>query len=142
MTDKQIADIYGEKAQMAGLVNRVPPEIILGVIKQESGGNHLALGPTSDYGLMQITRPALNDYNRSSETKYSIYDVYHNPWAAITVGAWYLAASRAYMKATDWFDALRGYNAGPTRAQNDQKAGLGYAEPVLHYAKVFAELLK
>lgn len=142
MTDKQIADLYGEKAQMAGLINKVPAEIILGVIKQESTGNHLALGPTSDYGLMQITRPALADYNQSNEKKYSIYDVYHNPWAAITVGSWYIAASRAYMKATDWFDALRGYNVGPTRAQNDKRAGSSYAESVIYYAKVFAELLK
>src|SRR4030042_1218993 len=49
--------------------------IIYAIIRHESGGDSKALGKTGDYGLMQITQPCLDDFNRivlSNQGGYSL----------------------------------------------------------------------
>lgn len=55
----------------------------------ESGGNSKAVSFKSAVGIMQITQPCLDDYNKAFKTKYSLNDMF-NIYLNKKVSIWYL----------------------------------------------------
>lgn len=66
-------------------------EYVIAMIQVESGGNPFAIGGTNDFGLMQITKPALTDFNKQNGTRWTLFDVWIDPRRNIQVGVWYLS---------------------------------------------------
>lgn len=98
------------------------------VIMVESGGYPFAVGGTSDFGLMQITQPALTDFNRAQGTKLTLLDIWLNPTTNMKVGVWYLSwlykQFNSDMKLT-----ISAYNQGIGNVKNDHFS-LDYWEKV------------
>jgi soluble lytic murein transglycosylase-like protein len=111
----------------------LPVSLVLAVIHQESRGNAKAKGPTADYGLMQITQPALTDFNKANSKSYTLQPDMFDPEKNVEVGSWYLFWLKGYLKTTDWSYILRAYNAGPGRAKKEKAASQGYASSVLAF---------
>jgi hypothetical protein len=55
----------------------------------ESGGNSKVVSFKSAVGIMQITQPCLDDYNKAFKTKYSLNDMF-NIYLNKKVSIWYL----------------------------------------------------
>lgn len=89
----------------------VLPEYVYAIIKKESEGFPFAVGPTNDFGLMQITQPALTDFNRTNKTSYTLLDVWLQPTLNIRVGTWYLSWLLKQFN-NDYRLAVSAYNQG------------------------------
>ena len=94
--------------------------LIKAVIKRESSFRKDIRGAKEEYGLMQITTGAADDWSRvNKKEKFKDYDILLDPSMNIEIGSWYLA--RALKKWDSWKDreilALAEYNAGGSNAR-------------------------
>ncbi len=86
------------------------------VVDVESAGKPTATSIAGARGLMQITQPALTDYNRVVGTELSMDDMY-DPSTNMKVGKWYLSVRipqmlRAFKVPNTLDNRLWAYNAG------------------------------
>lgn len=140
MTYREIITHYLTSVERWSRTNGVPMPVVFAIIKQESDGNFLALGPTGDYGLMQITQPALTDFNVRTGKKYTLDYIRHNADANIEVGSSHLSVAFKHFKG-DVFLAVRAYNVGVGAASKDNTAGFGYAKSVFTHKQQFEKEL-
>jgi len=130
MTQYQIVEIYRHLATRYGDRFGVPPSLILAVIQVESSGSFFAISNANAYGLMQITEPALKDYNDGNKDHITMYEVLYSPELNIKVGTWYLRWLIDRIPVTR--DVLRAYNVGIGRVRSgDTTGGANYADMVL-----------
>lgn len=95
----------------------IPPSLIKAVILRESKFKEHVRGSHGEYGLMQITEGAADDWIRATRKKsFQSYDQLFVPELNIEIGAWYLA--KGYKKYKNYKNVLAltlaQYNAGPT----------------------------
>lgn len=91
------------------------------MIQVESTGNPMAISVKGARGLMQITKPALDDWNTYNSVKYNMDDMYDKD-KNIQVSNWYLTRRIPSMLRTygikDTLDnRLWAYNAGIGRVR-------------------------
>jgi soluble lytic murein transglycosylase len=128
-TPNKIVSLYGLIVRGASNAYGVSPSLIFAVIEQESGGNPLAVGLTGDFGLMQVTAPALADYNGAHKSQtFSILEMF-SITKNIAVGSWYLSYLKKYFNG-DETKAVRAYNAGMGNVSKNKDAGSKYAQSV------------
>ncbi len=94
----------------------VPPSLVKAVIYQESRFREGVRGSHGEYGLMQITTLAADDWIRKNrKMEFGNYDQLFTPELNIEIGTWYL--SKGLTKYKDYKEktalALAHYNAGP-----------------------------
>jgi soluble lytic murein transglycosylase-like protein len=111
--------------------------LVLAVIARESNGREDAQGSDQDFGLMQITRPAWQDYQAATNDPETVIfpDSMLVPNLNIRVGGWFLNEKIDEMGNT--FDGLRAFNAGTARATRDPLISAGYAEWVTAHIAAF-----
>jgi soluble lytic murein transglycosylase len=141
MTDKEIIDMLKPIVDKYAEPYNVPGALVFAVIKQESGGNLDATGPTGDYGLMQITAPALFEFNFHTGNIYRLVDMF-KPDLNIQVGTWYLQWCKRILGKVGWDKVAQAYNAGVGRVKSGSDIGQDYAAKVTQYYNDFEELLK
>ena len=86
------------------------------MVDVESGGNPLAASIKGARGLMQVTQPALTDYNKSNKTTLTMDDLW-NEKTNRQVGEWYMGYQiprmlRAIRVQDNAENRLWAYNAG------------------------------
>jgi soluble lytic murein transglycosylase len=96
--------------------HKVPPTLVKAVILRESKFQENIRGRHGEYGLMQVTPIAADDWMRINRTgKFSNYSQLMKPEINLEIGTWYLARGlnkwRDYKYRTTL--ALAQYNAGP-----------------------------
>lgn len=111
--------LYDDMIEEAADRYSVNPNLIRGVIRQESGFQSRAVGDAGEIGLMQITPIAAKDWCAAHGVKYRFRGWLCDPRFNIEVGTWYLA--RALRQWDGYEDkevlALAEYNAGRGRAK-------------------------
>lgn len=136
LTHSQIVTIYQDKATTYGQAYDVPVPIILAVIAQESAGKISAVGATDDFGLMQITQPALTDFNRATGNTYTLNNMMYSQDKNIQVGTWYLHWTKNFLNG-GWDKAIMAYNAGV----GNYRAGQQYYDSVMEHHNIILNLL-
>lgn len=96
--------------------HNVPPALVKAVIRRESKFHESVRGGHGEYGLMQITPAAADDWIKFERNKeFQNYSQLLTPELNIEIGTWYL--SRGLQKYKDYKHkkalALARYNAGP-----------------------------
>ena len=91
----------------------IPPELIVGVIAQESAGNPNAISSANATGLMQIL-PMTAQYI-SKQIGIPSTQILTNPKDNILAGTYYLAT--LYKQFKDWPKSLAAYNWGPANVK-------------------------
>ena len=114
---KQREKMYDDLILAAADRHNIPPSFIKAVIRKESKFVENIRGDHGEYGLMQITEGAADDWIRENrKKKFKSYEQLMNPGLNIEIGSWYLA--KGYKKYQDYKDAyalaLAHYNAGPS----------------------------
>lgn len=99
------------------------PELVMAVIKTESGFNENAVSKKGASGLMQIMKPTANWVNEKINIKDYSYDRIKEPEINIEIGCWYLSS---LMKShnNDLTQVIAAYNAGSsnvTKWINDER---------------------
>jgi hypothetical protein len=115
---------------------KLPPEMILAVIRIESAFDINALSDKGAVGLMQILPSTAQEIARDLRIDWRGGDILRDPQANIEMGAYYL--TKLLSQFNDLAVALTAYNHGPGRIieLSEAKADLPmeYAEKVLsHY---------
>lgn len=105
----------------------IAPELIASLIYRESEGNPDAIGLSFDWGLMQITQPALTEMNRLYKTEYVLSQM-RFPELNIEVGTKYLSWTLSQFR--DALDGIRAYKCGPAGASQNGSCGLSYANDI------------
>lgn len=141
LRDKEILALYGPMAKSFGETFKIPPALILAVIKQETRGDVSAIGTTPDFGLMQITQPALDQYNKGTNSSLNMADVYFDYMVNIMVGTWYLHWCADFLETTDWRKVAQAYNAGVGNVQKGLPLGSDYAANVWKYYMEFQTIM-
>ena len=115
VTNRDIRQMVRE----AAAENNIDPALALAIAKNESGFNPNTVGPTGDYGVMQLTAPALADINQALGTNYSLSDnnVRFDPELNIRLGMTYLRLTRDRYGASTPEEMARMYNGGPGGAR-------------------------
>lgn len=117
-----IQNKYGTYIDACANRFKVPRNIIMAIIAQESGGNeNIQTGEAGEIGLMQITNGALLDFNETYGSNFSYPNDLKITYNNILVGTGYFAYLYSYfrltMKKTE-SDSLvlssASYNAGIT----------------------------
>jgi len=119
--------------------HNIEVDVILAIIAQESGGkNNLPVGKAGEIGLMQITPPALREYNTKYGANFKTNDLFI-PYANIEIGVGYFAYCFNYFFFTKSLDkkastvwAIRAYNAGITGALKYDR-GIDYYKKVMKW---------
>lgn len=94
-------------AEAAGL----PPELVMKVVRHESGGDHEIVSHAGAVGLMQVMPATAEEVRRTAGLpEGSLTDPDHN----LAVGTAYLAQLIRRFDGDLWL-ALAAYNAGPTK---------------------------
>lgn len=111
--------------------------LALAVICRESRGEENAQGPTDDFGLMQITRPAWQDYQTATGDLETVVfpDSMLDGRLNIRVGCWFL--NQKIEEMGNARDGLRAYNAGTAGARRDANQSADYADSTLRYEPIF-----
>ncbi|PXV66581.1 soluble lytic murein transglycosylase [Sinimarinibacterium flocculans] len=97
-----------EQARAVGLA----PEIVYGVMRQESLFNPRATSPANAYGLLQLLLPTAREVARRRGDARPDRDDLMQPQVNIPLGATFLRELHARFDG-QWLPALAGYNAGP-----------------------------
>jgi soluble lytic murein transglycosylase-like protein len=142
VTYYQIVQIWRKQVEPFAKANNIPIALALGFVKQESGGDPFAISSGNAYGLMQITQPALDQYNKDCHEALNLYDLIYGPNAVqntFKVGTWYVKWCISLAK--DLSEALRYYNVGIGAAKKDSTAGLKYANMVLKHKSEIEKLI-
>ena len=96
--------------------HNMDPALIKAVIRRESKFQENIRGRHGEYGLMQVTPIAADDWMRLNRSgKFSNYEQLMKPEINLEIGTWYLAhAMRRWKEYTQQKTlALAQYNAGP-----------------------------
>lgn len=107
---------YDDLIQTVALRHNVPPTLVKAVIRRESKFKAGVRGGHGEYGLMQITNRAADDWIRERrKKKFSNYDQLFSPELNIEIGTWYLAKGlKKYQSYKHKYAlTLAHYNAGP-----------------------------
>jgi soluble lytic murein transglycosylase-like protein len=112
----------------------VPSSRVEAIIMQESKGNPQAKGITGDWGLMQITAPALADVNKKFQFGFSLEDML-DPYKNIQTGTAFLSMLLSQLHNLN--DATQAYNVGAAAFLADNTKGQGYLWNVLEWEKYF-----
>lgn len=113
--------------------------LILGMVAQESRFSNTAKSRADARGLMQITPIALNDFNNTNETFFTIEDL-KDSTINIMIGCWILNRQKRYLNSDDLSDCIISYNSGATNFKNnkdDYKASYSYLDKVNYFKDVF-----
>lgn len=108
---------YDSIIMEAAARHKVPPTLIKAVIKRESKFKEAARGGHGEYGLMQITPGAADDWIKAErKKKFEGYSQLLTPRLNIEIGTWYLAQGLKKYHNYKYRNALAlaRYNAGPT----------------------------
>jgi soluble lytic murein transglycosylase-like protein len=142
MDYQDIIDTWRKDVTPVAAKYNLPESLVLAVIRQESSGNPNAVSPCSCYGLLQLSRYALKDYNNHHHTDIPTASLFL-PEFNIECGGWYLSWLISIFK--DTFKALRAYNVGIGTVQRNEMLlgsdGTKYATSVLHHKDKFDEIL-
>jgi soluble lytic murein transglycosylase len=107
-------DLINEAARRHG----ISACLVKSVIRQETGFRPWQVGKAGEIGLMQLTLPAVRDWETMTGGNCRHPGLLFDPRLNIEVGSWYL--SRALRRWGDYRDAevmaLAEYNAGRARA--------------------------
>ena len=118
-SDKRIRRLIREAADRHGL----EPALVLGVVQRESNFDPTVRGADGEYGLMQVTRIAAQDWERANRRTIRFDRDLFDPELNLEVGSWYLSQGwkrfRSHPERTAL--ALSYYNAGPGRASKWSK---------------------
>jgi soluble lytic murein transglycosylase len=147
---------YWKLIERQARLNNLDPYLVMGLVRQESAFNALALSVANARGLMQILPETAAQSSRPSRTRRAARRLY-DPTYNVRVGCAYLAG---LMKDFDGHPelALAAYNAGDFRVKDWVKKSLfrdpsmflesipipatrTYVELVLRYAEVYRQLL-
>ena len=90
VTPDMVYNLYKDSIDREAKIHQVDTDLICAIIFVESHGNPFAIGSTPDIGLMQITQPALTDYNMWYKSNISLISMF-DPALNIRVGVSYLA---------------------------------------------------
>lgn len=112
---------------------RIPENVALSMVRQESGGNEKALGSAGEVGLFQLKKGVAIDYEQSVGIQLDINDVEDN----ITLGLWYVAHLRDRWKLS-LTDALLAYNSGIGNYLDGRIQNKTYASQILERAEAWA----
>jgi len=125
---------YSTEIGQAAINHGVPPEIIAGVMWQESRGAAGAVGSVGEIGLMQLRDIAVQDLfqNGLSPRKTAVSD----PALNVMDGAGFLRLQYRRVGG-NWFEALRAYNGGFAGAKRSVTIGRDYAESVMRKAREY-----
>lgn len=138
MSDKELVSVRDRVAAWvnAEIFSREDRRLATAIIAVESSGNPGARSGSGSVGLMQVTAPALADYNAARGTQIALNDTVANPALSVRVGFWYLRSLELNHGLTI-FDALRAYNAGIGNVRRDPAGEVGstYAAKVLAYSQ-------
>jgi soluble lytic murein transglycosylase-like protein len=118
------------------VASREDRKIVTALIAVESGGDPGARSPTGAVGLMQLTGPAIADYNAATGQSVTKAALVADPGLNVRVGFWYLRSLET-KHGLSRFDALRAFNAGIGTVRRDVfgTASASYAEKILAYAQ-------
>jgi soluble lytic murein transglycosylase len=109
---------FDEIVMEAACRHGISPSLIKSVIRQETGFRPWQVGKAGEIGLMQLTLPAVSDWETSTGARCRYPGLLFNPRLNIEIGSWYLA--RALRRWGDYQQAevlaLAEYNAGRARA--------------------------
>ncbi|MCM8538260.1 MAG: lytic transglycosylase domain-containing protein [Lentisphaeraceae bacterium] len=113
---KKREKLYDDLIVQTAQRHSVDPALVKAVIRRESKFVANIRGSHGEYGLMQVTPIAADDWMRINRSgKFSNYEQLMTPSINLEVGTWYLA--RAMRKWKDYKQqtviALAQYNAGP-----------------------------
>lgn len=108
---KTIKQLYGSVVNDFSIRYGAVNDYIIAMIQIESGGNPFAIGGTSDFGLLQITQPALTDFNKRFGVSWTLFDIWIDPRRNIQVGTWYLSWLQEQFN-NDMRLAVSAYNQG------------------------------
>jgi len=137
---KNILDNYGGFAESISVETNVPTTLILSVIRMESAGDPDARGSIGEVGLMQLTEAAWEDITRFSGMAWRVTGIPRDPYSNILAGTHYLLICNERMggsiEVPHWFDALRAYNVGASRAFAGVR-GTNYASRVEAFQRLF-----
>jgi soluble lytic murein transglycosylase-like protein len=143
MTDRDLRDV---NTRVMEYVDEVVPSkddrrIVTAIVAIESAGNVAARSQAGAVGLMQITQPALDDYNDARGTAHRLEALAQSPSLNVRVGYYYLRMLETD-HGLDRYDALRAYNVGLGTVRRDVsgEAGGVYAVKVLAYAQRLEEI--
>lgn len=116
---------------------RLRDSLVLSLIARESRGISTAVGRDEDIGLMQVTRPAWQDYQTETNDPDTVIfpDSMLDPALCIRVGSWFLDRKIAEMGGD--YDGLRAYNRGAAGAAASPTAGADYARWILAHESEF-----
>ena len=119
--ERELSGKYGESPSGIAQQLGIDPNVFLALINTESGGNQRALSSAGAVGLTQLMQGTADDLGVNRD----------DPFDNLLGGGRYLR--QQLDRFGNYYDALRAYNAGPTRAANDPTAGAGYASKVLGF---------
>ena len=105
---------WPELVREAAFAGGVPTTLLLGLVRQESAFNHLAVSSAGAMGLTQLMPATAQEVASRRHDLYTI-DAVHIPGVAMRWGADYLAGQLDAFQG-DLPAALVAYNAGPSRA--------------------------
>ncbi len=108
--------MYDKLIKESAKRHNIAPSLIKAVIRQESKFKANVRGSHGEYGLMQITKGAADDWlTETRNRKFDNYEQLFIPALNIEIGTWYL--SKAYRKFSEYKNvyalSLAQYNAGP-----------------------------
>ena len=114
---------YDQIIQTVALRHNVPSSLVKAVIYRESKFQEHIRGRHGEYGLMQITTLAADDWIRERrKTVFKNYDQLFTPELNIEIGTWYLA--KGLIKYRDYKHknalTLAHYNAGPGNVRKNK----------------------
>ena len=111
VTSGQLELIYNQSLLLQDKYG-IPKEVILSIISTESTYYSRAYNKKSKAtGLMQICKPALDDYNMRNNTSFKMddmFDIENN----MEVGTWNIRQQMKYLKSDNMKDAIIAYNTG------------------------------
>lgn len=122
--------------------HRVPPDLTMAIIKQESNCNPQAESYMGARGLMQVMPPTGKTIAKGVEDQNYYPDKLYDPETSIKYGTWYIRTllDRYNDNAAA---ALTAYNAGSGNVDRWFFSGMfgsgnSYAQRVLEYQKIYA----
>ncbi|MDT8391449.1 MAG: lytic transglycosylase domain-containing protein [Lentisphaeria bacterium] len=149
---RRLASLDGDPALYSGMIEEaadrhgVAPNLIRGVIRQESGFQPRVVGGAGEIGLMQITPVAAKDWCAAHGVDYRFRGWLCDPRFNIEVGTWYLARGLRRWEAYDDKEvlALAEYNAGRGRVKRwlpddpSEKAigGIGFSSTKAYITRI------
>jgi soluble lytic murein transglycosylase-like protein len=135
-----IQNVLAYKSAIADSANRygVDPSVIAGIIAVESGGKPSVIGSFEEVGLMQVREIALQDLQDQGIISRFTNEVPSNPSDNIEIGTAFYMLQENRVGGNE-FEALRAYNAGYRRANNNALISRDYANEVLEFAENFED---